>query len=233
MRALAYRLINSFCRVFVLPLYARIDVIGLENLPRSGPLVIAANHLNDGDPGIIATHLPRRVVFMAKAELFRYPIVKQFMECYGFPVRRGEADLGALRRANETLKQGLVLCIFPEGTRSGASARLGEAWAGAALIALRANAPVLPLAITGSQRLSLPTMFLHPFRRDHVVLRLGEPFLLPPTTRLNAEAAQAGIEIVMARIAALLPEEYRGYYGKERAQAESAAPLPAAGPPDE
>jgi 1-acyl-sn-glycerol-3-phosphate acyltransferase len=228
MRTLFYRLVNLVCRYLVLPLYTRIEVYGLENVPPNGPLIIASNHLNDGDPGIICTRISRRIVFMAKAELFRYPVLKQFMDCYGFPVRRGEADLTALRRASETLKQGLALCIFPEGTRSGAVAALGEAWPGAGLIAMRSEAPVLPVAITGSQYLGLPGLFLHVLKRHHVVLRIGEPFRLPRAQRLNAQTAKAGADLIMERIAALLPDEYRGYYGKERVATDaSSAPSPA------
>jgi 1-acyl-sn-glycerol-3-phosphate acyltransferase len=128
-------------------------------------------------------------------------------------VRRNEADLVALRRANEALKQGLAVCIFPEGRRSGSAARLGEAWPGAALIALRADATILPVAITGSQRLGMPLMFLRFYRQDRVTLTIGAPFRLPKPARINAEAAQAGTQLIMERIAALLPPSYRGYYG--------------------
>jgi 1-acyl-sn-glycerol-3-phosphate acyltransferase len=198
----------------LLPLYTRITVTGLENVPMTGPIVIASNHLNDADPGIICTRVRRRLVFMAKVELFRVPALGQFMRAFGaFPVRRNEADLAALRHASETLKQGLGLVIFPEGRRSGDEARLNEAWPGAALVALRGDAPVLPVAITGSQRLSLPKMFLNVHRRDRVTLTIGEPFYLPKPARLNAEAAKEGTRLIMERIAALLPEDYRGYYG--------------------
>jgi 1-acyl-sn-glycerol-3-phosphate acyltransferase len=217
-------------RHVLLRLYARISVVGLENVPLEGPLVIVSNHLNDADPGIICTRIPRRVAFMAKVELFRVPLLKQFLEAFGaFPVRRGEADLSALRRANELLKQGVAVVIFPEGTRSGMEARLGEAWPGAALVAMRNDVPVLPVAITGSQRLGIPKMFLHIERRDDVTLTIGEPFHLPRPARLNAEAAKDGTRLIMERIAALLPPSYRGYYG---GGAASGSKQPAAGAPE-
>ena len=105
-------------------------------------------------------------------ELFKYPVLKQFLDAYGaFPVRRGEADLAALRRANEALKQGLALVHLPRRHRAARRRQqLREAWPGAALIALRSDVPVLPMAITGSQRLGLPQMFLRPFPRQHVTL---------------------------------------------------------------
>ena len=217
---LARRLISLITRYLILPVYTRVTVVGLENVPRSGPLIVVANHLNDGDPGLLLTRIPRRVVFMAKAELFNYPFLKQFMDLLAFPVHRNEADLKALRQAQEVLKEGLALGMFPEGRRSGGDARLGEAWPGAALVALRSGAPLLPVAITGSQRLALPGLFLHPFRRDRVLIRIGEPFGLDRPARIDSAAAKDGTDVIMAQIAALLPPEYRGYYGEERARDE-------------
>ena len=95
---------------------------------------------------------------------------------------------------------------------------------GVALIALRGDYPVLPCAITGSQHMSLPFMFFKPFRRWHITLTVGEPFVLPKPERLNAEAAAAGTREIMARIAALLPESYRGYYGSSGEGAREPAP---------
>jgi 1-acyl-sn-glycerol-3-phosphate acyltransferase len=209
-----YRAITGFCKYVLLPPYAHISVSGLENVPSEGPLVIVSNHLNDADPGVVATRLKRQVVFLAKIELFRVPVLSQFMRAYGaIPVRRNEADLSALRRAAEALDSGHAVCVFPEGTRSAREARLREAWPGAALIALRGDRTILPIAITGSQRLSLPGMFLKPFMpRYDVTLTIGEPFHLPKPARLNSEAARQGTQAIMERIAALLPPSYRGYY---------------------
>ncbi len=219
-----YWFITHAVHLFVMPLYARIRVYGVENVPREGPLVLASNHLNDVDPGILSTSIPRRLVFMTKVELFRIPGLAQFLRAYGaFPVRRGEADLSALRRSNETLKAGLALVVFPEGTRAGQRATLGKAWPGAGLIALRNQAPILPVAITGSQGLAMPKMFLRVFRRPDVTVTIGKPFTLEQPARVNSEASEAGAELIMRRIAELLPDEYRGYYGSEGAGATVAA----------
>lgn len=197
----------------LLPVYAKVTVKGRENVPLTGPVIIASNHLNDADPGIICGSIRRRVVYMAKIELFRVPGLAQFLRAFGaFPVRRHEADLTALRRSTETLKAGLALVIFPEGTRGAPEARLREAWPGAGLLALRNDAPILPVAITGSQKLYLPQMFLRPFRRYDVTFTIGEPFYLPRPDRVNAESAKAGSRQIMERIAVLLPESYRGFY---------------------
>ena len=215
MKAPLYGTANWIAKHLLLPVYTGVDVRGAENIPRSGPVVLASNHLNDADPALIASNYPRRVVFLAKVELFRIPVLGQFMRLYGaVPVRRHHADLTSLRRALEALEQGLTVGIFPEGTRSGEPARLREGWPGAALVALRSGAPVLPLAITGSQRMGLPLLFLRPFPRQHVTLTYGEPFYLQRPGRLNAEAAREATRQIMQRIAALLPPEYQGYYGE-------------------
>ncbi|HWC30496.1 MAG TPA: lysophospholipid acyltransferase family protein [Dehalococcoidia bacterium] len=217
-----YHAANRLTQYVLLPPYGSLRVIGLENLPLTGPIIIASNHLNDADPGGLSTRIPRRLVFMTKVELFRVPLLGQFLRAYGaFPVRRHQADLSALRQANDTLKRGLALVIFPEGTRSGRTIGLKEAWPGAGLIALRNDAPIVPVAITGSQRLELPWMFLHPFPRARITLTIGQPFRLPKPERINAASAQAGSHLIMKRIAALLPPEYRGYYGEERQVASS------------
>jgi len=207
---------NWLTKHVLVPPCASVTVQGLDNLPLSGPLIIATNHLGDSDPGILGSSIPRRIVFLAKIELFKVPIFKQFMIGYGaIPVHRNQADLTALRAAAEALEQGLALGVFPEGTASEERAQMREAWPGVGLLALRNHVPVLPIAITGSQRLGVPKMFLHPrpFNRDRVLIRIGEPFLLPKPDMLNAEAARAATRTIMERIAALLPESYRGYYG--------------------
>ena len=209
-----YWLVTHIVRWFVMPLYATIEVRGVEKVPRTGPLLVASNHLNDADPGVLATRFPRRLVFMTKSELFRVPVLAQFLRLYGaFPVRRGEADLSSLRHSNETLRAGLALVVFPEGTRSATRASLGQAWPGAGLIALRNNVPIVPCAITGSQDMGMPMMFLRILRRRRITLTIGAPFELPPVQRVNTEASTAGAELIMRRIAELLPEGYRGYYG--------------------
>jgi 1-acyl-sn-glycerol-3-phosphate acyltransferase len=164
---------------------------------------------------------------LAKQELFKYPGLRHFLNGYGaVPVRRGEADLTALRKANELLEEGYAVCIFPEGTSSKEKAQLKEAFAGAGLIALRSGIPVLPMAITGSQRLGLPQMFLRlPFPRQHVTITYGKPFVPKKPARINGEAAKAATQEIMERIAALLPPEYRGYYG-DAPSADAAEPAP-------
>jgi 1-acyl-sn-glycerol-3-phosphate acyltransferase len=208
-----YTLATRVTQYVLLPLYTRIQVTGAENVPMTGPLIIASNHLNDADPGILSTRIDRVLVFMTKVELFKIPGLAQFLRAYGaFPVRRGEADLGALRLSSAALAEGKALVIFPEGTREGPPEILAKAHPGAALLALRHDVAVLPVAIRGSGKLSLPGMFLRVDRRVHVSLTIGKPFVLEKPSRLNAEAVEAGTQRIMESIAALLPEGHRGYY---------------------
>lgn len=208
-----YNFTTRVTKYLLLPIYTRIEVTGMENIPPAGPVIIASNHLNDADPGILCTRIDRLIAYMTKAELFKIPGLSHFLRAFGaFPVRRGEADLGALRQASAVLAEGKVLCIFPEGTREGPDEVLAKAHPGAAMLALRQDVPVVPVAIRGSGRLELPKMFLRPFRRAHVKLAIGEPFVLEKPPRLNAEAVEDGTRRIMESIAALLPEGHRGYY---------------------
>jgi 1-acyl-sn-glycerol-3-phosphate acyltransferase len=214
MNRFVYTTATLISKYFLLPLYCRIEVRGLENVPPDGPLVIASNHLNDADPGIICTRIRRPIAFMAKIELFRIPGLAQFLRAFGsFPVRRHEADISTLRVANENLKLGRAVCIFPEGTREAVTEKLTEALPGAAIVALRNDVPILPIAINGSGKMQIPGMFVRLDRRLKVTLTIGEPFHLPKPERLNAEAAKEGTRQIMEHIAALLPPENRGYYG--------------------
>jgi 1-acyl-sn-glycerol-3-phosphate acyltransferase len=202
--------------------FARVEVTGKENVPRRGPLIIACNHINNADPPVLGATMPRRLVFMAKHEMFQWPILGLAARLGGaFPVHRSEADLGALRKASAILRQGEALAMFPEGTRS-RDARLHKAHPGTALLALRSEAPVLPVAVTGTENvviLRLPLDLLR-LRRPRVRVVVGRPFFLPPVERITADEATRCTDIIMGRIAALLPPSYRGEYA-EAVPAES------------
>jgi 1-acyl-sn-glycerol-3-phosphate acyltransferase len=197
-------------------LYVRkLEIFGTENVPREGPVILASNHLNNADPPMIALAIrPRYPMYMAKKEMISWPILGPALRIFGaFPVRRGEADLSALRAATEVIERGDLLVMFPEGTRS-RTGGLTKGHPGAALIALRTGAPVLPVAITGTEGAGWPWIFLKPFSVRHVRIVVGEPFVLPRPKRINNESTADAHEVIMRRIAALLPPEYRGVYAE-------------------
>ena len=170
---MVYRISRGIVR-FVLRAVFRFRVQGAEHEPPTGPLVIVSNHASDLDPLVVGAALRRRVYFMAKVELFRSPLVRWWVTaCGAFPVRRGEADRQAWRTARTILERGGALVMFPEGTR-GASARdLRPAEPGAALLALRTGATILPLAIAGTDAV-LPRG-AHRLSRAAVTVRVGPP----------------------------------------------------------
>jgi 1-acyl-sn-glycerol-3-phosphate acyltransferase len=201
--------VRSWASALIL-LVTRRDVKGRDRIPRKGPLILASNHLNLADPPILTVVMPRRVVWMGKQELFDIPVFGILYHLFGcIPVRRFEGDLRALRRSKQALQRGLVLGMFPEGTRSGEGG-LGRGEPGTALLALRADTPVMPVAIWGTEGVKLPRDLFPPWTRVHVVF--GEPFHLPRPQRITKEAVEEGTDIIMRRIAELLPERYRGAY---------------------
>jgi 1-acyl-sn-glycerol-3-phosphate acyltransferase len=196
-------------------LATRGTIEGRERLPRKGAIILASNHLNVADPPMLTALTPRRIVWMGKQELFDIPVIGFLYHLFGcIPVRRSEADLRALRRSQEALRRGLALGMFPEGTRSGESG-LGRGEPGTALIAMRTNTPVMPVAIWGTEGIKLPRDF---FRRTTVHIVYGEPFHLPRPERITKESVEAGAELIMSRIAELLPERYRGTYASREPQ---------------
>ena len=208
----------------------KFEVVGKEHLPLEGPLILASNHLNNADPPMIALAIrPRYPMYMAKREMVSWPILGPAFRAFGaFPVRRGEADLGALRAASEVVQKGALLVMFPEGTRS-RTGGLGRGHPGTAIIALRTGAPILPVAVTGTHGTTWPWIFLKPYSIRHVRVVIGEPFHLPPVERVTSEAATHATDIIMRRIAALLPPEHRGVYIDVEAPVTQEAPAEATG----
>lgn len=218
----SYAAIVLFIRFLERLLCRKVEIVGKEHVPRRGPLIVASNHLNNADPPIIAAALPRRAVFMAKKEMFEWPVLSWLFKAFGaFPVRRGEVDLAAMRRAMEELEKGMALMMFPEGTRS-RDGKLHRGRPGTAILAMKTGAPILPVAIYGTEHIKWPWLFFKPLSIRYVRVTIGEPFFLPKADRVTTKVAEEYTDIIMRRIAALLPEEYRGEYAA-KAQAETGA----------
>lgn len=197
----------------LLILLTRWQVRGRQNIPSQGPLLVVANHLNNADPPLLGVSLNRKVIFMAKEELFRSPFSSYFVRSFGsFPVRRGRLDKEAFRQADQLLAQGLALVMFPEGKRS-KSGQLQPASSGSALIALRSGVPILPVSITGTEKIKGVAWVL---RRPLITVNIGHPFHLPPVSSKLTKVELAELtNFIMGQIAELLPPEYRGNYGQE------------------
>jgi 1-acyl-sn-glycerol-3-phosphate acyltransferase len=190
-------------------------VKGRENVPKDGGILVVANHLSVGDPVIIGVYLGRRLNFMAKEELFRNKVIHWFLGYLGaFPVYRGSSNRDALRQAEKVIKSGKVLGMFPEGKRSMQNG-LQTPLYGSALIAAHNNIPILPIAITGTEKIR---GFGWIFHRPKVTLTIGTPFYLPEVRhRLTKESLEHNSTLIMDHIANLLPEKYQGIYTKKEA----------------
>ena len=189
-------------------LFTHWQVKGRENIPDQGPVLVVANHLNLADPPVLWVSLGRKVIFMAKKELFRSRFIGYFISGLGaFPVHRGRLDREALRQADQVLARGLALVMFPEGMRS-RSRQLRPAFPGSALIALRNGVPILPVGITGTEKIKGVAWLL---RRPEITINIGQPFHLPSVKNKVTKVELAEFtSYMMERIAELLPPEYRG-----------------------
>lgn len=191
---------------FILTLLARWKATGREHIP-DGPLIVVSNHLNNADPPILAAGIARRRLrFMAKIELFKLPFGIIPRMWGAFPVRRFEADMGALLAAERILREGGAIGMFPEGTRS-RTGYLGKPHPGTALIALRSGATILPCAITGTERFRDPFLV---FKRPRITVTVGEPFAVERIRRPAEEQVNILTARIMDEIRRLLPEQYVG-----------------------
>ena len=177
----------------------RSEVHGQENVPKEGGAIIAANHISLWDPPFVGAFCPRRVSFMAKKELFENSVFSSIITSLGaFPVNRGAADRNAIKTALAVLSEGKCLGLFPEGTRS-KSGKLGEPEAGIGLIAYKANVPIVPVAITGTNGKGLFPKF---------TIRFGKP--IPAGDPKDKKLMTTLPTQIMTEIQKLLDEEQAG-----------------------
>ena len=202
---------------FVFRAVARVRAVGFEGLPRSGPLIVVANHTTLADPPLVAAWLQpalgRPVQFLAKEQLFT-PFMRPILRMYGaILVRAGGSDVDAYRAAVKVLRGGGVVCVFPEGTRS-LDGVMREPRAGVALIAARSGAPILPVGVSGGHRF-LPTGRSLPVLGARLTLRVGRPFSIELDPERDRRAAsEAATDEIMRRIASLVDADQRGRFGE-------------------
>ena len=195
---------------FCFTAFGRWEVVGRELAPPRGPLIVVANHLSYADPPLLVASLARPLNFVGKRELFANPIMGFLLREFGvYPLDRAGMTVDALRQTLRLLAQDHAVVLFPEGHRS-PDHTMKEGMAGAAYLAIKSQAPILPVGITGTEK--IPSWRI-PIPLCHFKVNIGQLFT-PPT--LEGTPSRAVVEsirdMIMFRIAALLPPEYRGVY---------------------
>ncbi len=207
------------------PTLGRFHVEGKEAVPPKGPLIVAMNHRSNADPCYLVAAVPREIHFLAKRNLFKNPLFGHLLRTVNVhPVDRDGADLQAIRTCIRLLERDNALAVFPEGARS-RDGVLNRAQVGVAYIAARTQAPILPVAITGTE--NIKSYFRIPFPLCSVRVRIGSPFSLPVIEGRPPKSVLEGMsDMIMSRVAALLPNESRGYYSIDAEASRAAGPGP-------
>ncbi|MBA4420400.1 MAG: 1-acyl-sn-glycerol-3-phosphate acyltransferase [Anaerolinea sp.] len=207
---IAFRMVN--CTIKSITRTACVvDDIEISRVPLRGPLILAVNHINFLDVPVMYTHLqPREITALVKEETWNNPIMGALFSLWGgIPIKRGENDITAFSKALQSLKEGKILAISPEGTRS-RTGILQQGHPGIAMLAQKANVPIQPVAIYGGEVIwdNLNRLVRTPFH-----IRVGNIFNIDPSLQLSDRSLrQDAADQVMYQIASLLPEKYRGVY---------------------
>lgn len=192
-----YGFIKMVC-TFILIIFGSRKVEGRKFIPTQGSLIVVCNHRSYWDPVLVGCAMKRQVHFMAKAEIFAYPILKNILNMvHAFPIKRGQSDRTALRTAINLLKEDRVIGIFPEGTRS-KTEELLPFKPGVSMMAYKAGCPVLPMAVINSKKVLLGWWY-------PVKVVIGEPIYFPPhDQRPSGEALEKMSEKISQSVADLL-----------------------------
>lgn len=187
-----YRFCRALLRMFFAIVY-RLEAQGLNNIPDGGPVILCSNHISNLDPPVVGIPLERKVHYMAKQELFNIPVFGWLITQLGaFPVKRGGVSKDSIRLAIQMLKAENVLGIFPEGTRKNAG---GMGKKGAAMLAFKAEATVIPVAVIGNYR---------PFSKMYVVY--GQPVDLSEFAEGGSEELEKATEKIMTTIRGMIAD---------------------------
>ena len=196
--------------IVVAKVTTRAEVLGRDHIPDHPPYMLVTNHLSAFDIPLLSSVFPHAIRALAAIEHKANPLYAPILAASGaIWVRRGEVDRSALRESLAVLERGEVLGVAPEGTRAGESHALQKGKAGAAYVATRADVPIVPVGIAGTEKIKTSLMRL---RRPKVQVAVGEPFRLPESGHVRSGKLHDYTDIIMRRIAELLPEQYRGVY---------------------
>ena len=203
------RLVNATIKRLT-RILCHVDDEQVVRIPTQGPLIIVSNHINFLEPLVVYTHLlPRPMAFFAKIESWDNKFIGWLFDMWGgIPLKRGSADVGAVRLGLAALENGTILAVAPEGTRSG-DGNLMEGHPGVVIMALRSGAPLLPMACYRHENFWDKLTHL---RRTDFRIAVGHHFTLQTNDPVTREVRQQMIDEIMYQIAALLPPSYRGVY---------------------
>jgi 1-acyl-sn-glycerol-3-phosphate acyltransferase len=205
-----FRVFMQFLTKLMTLFMLRAKVSGMENFPKHGPAIVVINHLGDADTVLLAGSIPTTIDGMGKIELSAHWLVGPVFRAYGVIwVHRGKPDRRAIRAALDGLSQGRMIALAPEG-RESVGRGLEEGTEGAAFLALKSGAQILPVAMTGTENENVYG-HMRKWKRAQVTLTVGKPFFLQETADRQTMLRE-GTKRVMQSLAELLPESYRGEY---------------------
>lgn len=198
----------------IFALVSRVRLVGKENIPMQGAVLVVTNHLSYADPPLIYITLRRPDMVVLAADTYKKnPFYKWLVNSVGGVwINRGAGDRAALKVSLEVLKQGKLIGLAPEGTRSKYTHALQVGKTGAAFLASKAGVPILPVGISHTEKAWEEIKHL---RRPTLSIAYGPVFTLPPTERDTKETLEKNTHEIMCRIAALIPDEYHGVYKGE------------------
>ncbi|MCK5646672.1 MAG: 1-acyl-sn-glycerol-3-phosphate acyltransferase [Anaerolineales bacterium] len=204
------KFVNSIVQ-FIINVLCRVEDSEIYKVPKEGPLILIGNHVNFLEVPVMYLYLrPRDITGFAAARSWKHPLFGFLFNLWdAIPLRRGEADISALKKGLEALREGRMMAIAPEGTRSG-DGKLQVGHPGVILLALKSGVPLLPVGYYGGENFWTN---LVRFRRTDFHIVVGDPFVLKsPSKKISAEVREKMLTEIMYELATILPPQYRGVY---------------------